>query len=127
MNPTFTIAEAASYNTGLKLALETDFDLIVLDMSMPTFDRTESTHGGRFRSIAGKEIAMKLAKAGKLVPFVVLTGYKDFSVNSENLSIDQIDDLLKALGSAYKGCINFDVSGSEWKERLKSVVKENNA
>jgi hypothetical protein len=70
---------------------------------------------------------MKLAKAGKLVPFVVLTGYKDFSVNSENLSIDQIDDLLKALGSAYKGCINFDVSGSEWKERLKSVVKENNA
>lgn len=117
------ITEAASYNAGLKAAIEREFDLMVLDMSMPTFDRTDATHGGRFRSLAGKEIATKLAKLQKLVPFVVVTGYKDFSINAENLSIDQIDDLLKSLGAHYKGCIIFDAAESLWKEKLSEVIR----
>lgn len=118
-----TISEASSYNSGSARALQEDFDLIILDMSMPTFDRTGETHGGRFRVLGGKDIAMKLAKNGRLRPFVVVTGYKNFSVNSETLSIEQINDSLIALGDSYKGYIIFDSAESAWKGELSAVIK----
>jgi len=117
-----SITEAASYNSGLTAAMSANFDFLVLDMSMPTFERSDSTQGGRFRSIAGKEIANKLKKLGKLPPFVVLTGYKDFSVKSENLSLDQIHDLLTTIGDNYKGCILFNSAETHWQEKLKEII-----
>lgn len=124
INSTFCchIIEAASYNSGLLAANAATFDFLVLDMSMPTFDRSETTHGGRFRAIAGKEIATKLRKINKLPPFVVLTGYKDFSVNTENLSLEQIHDLLTTFGDLYKGCILFDSAETLWQENLKDII-----
>lgn len=115
-------SEAASFNSGLRMALTRDFDLIILDMSMPTFDRTESTHGGRFRILAGKEIVTRLAKAGKLGALVILTGYKDFSVDSQSLSIDEIDASMKEYGESYLGYIMFDSADSVWKEELLQVA-----
>ncbi|MAX90693.1 MAG: hypothetical protein CMK99_08125 [Pseudomonas sp.] len=117
------LQEAASYNSGFTVASENIFDLIILDMSMPTFDRSDTTHGGRFRAVAGKEIARRLKKAGKLVPFVVLTGYTDFSTDSQNLSIEQIDVLLSELGECYRGCVFFDSTNSQWEEKLTQVIE----
>ncbi|MBE8599285.1 response regulator, partial [Pseudomonas cyclaminis] len=57
-----SVSEAASYNRGLSSAGAEKFDLIVLDMSMPTFDRTETERGGRFRVFGGKEIVSRLVK-----------------------------------------------------------------
>ncbi|MEY9335514.1 DNA-binding NarL/FixJ family response regulator [Pseudomonas protegens] len=119
-----SIMEAASYNSGLTAAHDEEFDFMILDMSMPTFDRNESTQGGRFRPLAGRDIAAKLAKSKKLMPFVVLSGYKDFSVNEQTLSIDQIHDLLATLGGEYKGCIQFDSTELSWKEKLGKVMSE---
>ncbi|MHA6183447.1 response regulator [Pseudomonas mohnii] len=118
------ITEAASYNSGLLAVYEQSFDLLIVDMSMPTFDRNENTQGGRFRALAGKEIVTKLSKANKLVPFVVITGYKDFSVDSQSLSIDQIHDLLKTLGESYLGCIVFETTDDVWQEKLNSVLEK---
>lgn len=117
------ISEAASYNSGLKALLERDFDLLILDMSMPTFDRTTATNGGRFRDLGGKEIAVRLKKQGRLIPFIVVTGYSDFSVNAENLSISQIDEILQTLGDVYKGYVFFDAVESVWKEQLIEIIR----
>lgn len=117
-----SLIEAASYNSGLNFLLSQEFDLLILDMSMPTFDRTDASHGGRFRAVAGKEIALKLAKLKRLVPFVVVTGYKDFSIGSQSLSIEQIDESLEAIGESYKGCIIFDSADSVWKEQLEKII-----
>jgi DNA-binding NarL/FixJ family response regulator len=116
------LSEAASYNSGLNLALSEKFDLVILDMSMPTFDRTDVTHGGRFRTLAGKEIVLRLEKQRRLVPFVILTGYSDFSFNSQSLSIAEIDESLLALGDKYFGCVLFDAAESIWKDKLSEII-----
>ena len=116
------VREAASYNSGLTIAMNEIFDLIIIDMSMPTFDKTDMTQGGRFRSIAGKEIALKLKKHNKLPTFVILTGYRDFSVNTENLSLEEIHEILSSLGSVYKGYIIFDSAEIYWQEKLSEII-----
>lgn len=119
-----SIHEAASYNRGLSIGSKESFDLMILDMSMPTFDRTETDRGGRFRVLAGKEIAARLQKQGKLPPFVVLTGYTDFSDEQNKLNLAQINDLLALFGEAYKGIIFFDSTGSVWKEKLTKIIDD---
>lgn len=113
---------AGSYNSGLKLALSGGFDFMILDMSMPTFDRTDLSHGGRFRTLAGHEIALRLAKQKRLMPFLVLTGYTDFSVNSQSWSIERIDNELRSISIEYKGCIIFDAVDSVWQDRLSEII-----
>jgi len=120
------LSEAASYNSGMNYLLAESFDLLILDMSMPTFDRTDASHGGRFRAVGGKEIAIRLSKLDRLVPFVVVSGYKDFSVGSQSLSIEQIDDSLRHIGSKYLGCIIFEAADSVWKEQLTEIIGRRN-
>ncbi|MBX6690031.1 response regulator [Pseudomonas sp. USTB-Z] len=119
-----TIMEAASYNSGLTAAMDNEFDLMIVDMSMPTFDRSEHTQGGRFRAIAGKEIVAKLFKLGKLKPFIILTGFRDFSVDTQSLSIEQIHDLLGTYGQDYLGCIFFESSNTSWQEELTATMEK---
>ncbi|MBE8590101.1 response regulator [Pseudomonas sp. MAFF 301449] len=119
-----SVSEAASYNRGLSSAGAEKFDLIVLDMSMPTFDRTETERGGRFRVFGGKEIVSRLVKQQKLSPFVILTGYSQFSDEKDNLSLAQINDLLTLYGEYYKGTIYFDSATSVWKQDLSTVIEK---
>lgn len=118
----FKITEAASYNKGLSTALEHAFDFIILDMSMPTFDRTDEDRGGRFRVFAGREIAIRLHKANRLPSFVVLTGYKEFRDDSGKLDFEQIGDLLSELKPNFKGIIHYDSSSSAWKDKLTKIL-----
>lgn len=119
------VVEAFSYNKAISLARVTIFDSLILDMSMPTFDRTESDMGGRFRVFGGKEIAVKLKKFGMLPPFVVVTGYSEFKDESEKLDLVQISDLLKRIGNEFCGVIPFESSSSEWKDSLVKVFEDN--
>lgn len=118
-----SIAEAASYNSAISRAKSREFDLLILDMSMPTFDRTETDMGGRFRVFGGKEIAVKLKKKGYLPLFVILTGYSEFKDESGKLNLNQISDLLTTIGTQFIGVIPFDSAKSEWKEQLAAVIE----
>ena len=117
------IVEAASYNSGLTSAMSDEFDFLILDMSMPTFDRTASDMGGRFKVLAGKEIVTKLKKQNRLIPFVILTGFADFSVDTDKLNLNQINDLMALVGETYRGTIFFDSANSKWKDDLNNVIE----
>lgn len=117
------VEEAGSYNSGLLSATENNFDLIILDMSMPTFDRTESDTGGRFRTFAGWDIIKKLKKKNRAVSFVIVTGYAKFSDQSMSLGLDEIHDYLNSLSDKFLGVIYYDTSNAEWKEKLQLVIR----
>lgn len=55
--PTALLTTRRSYQSGLKEIINhKPYDLIFLDMSMPTFDVTPNNSGGRFRTYAGRDI-----------------------------------------------------------------------
>lgn len=122
--PGVCIDEAASYNRGLSVAGSAKYDLIVLDMSMPTFDRTDTERGGRFRVFGAKEIVSRLKRQSKLSPFVILTGYSQFSDEKDNLNLSQIHDLFTIYAQDYLGTIYFDSASSVWKQELTKVIEK---
>lgn len=122
--PEIKLEEAASYNRGLTAAASTEFDLVVLDMSMPTFDRTETERGGRFRVFGAKEIVSRLKRQNKLSPFVILTGYSQFSDEKDSFNLSQIHDLFTLYDEYYLGTIYFDSASSVWKQELTKVFEK---
>jgi len=115
--------KAFSYTSGLNKALEKDFDLLILDMSMPTYDKTKNESGGRFRIFGGREIVRQLKREKKLKPFIILTQYNKFDDNNKIKSLEDIEELFKKNFNEYhKKTIYYDTSSAKWKILLEEEV-----
>ena len=122
-NIELTIKE--SFSTGVKEILGNSFDLLILDMSLPTFDKNDGGSGGDFRVNGGLELAEKLKRKNKLIPFIFLTQYTSFSNNDQEVrSIENIDLSSKnKFGENYLGYIYYEHAKFEWKSILEEVIK----
>jgi DNA-binding response OmpR family regulator len=82
----YSAAEAADGREGLNKALKTAFDLVVLDVVMP--------------SLGGLEVCRKLREAGRQVPLIVMSGKKKKEVDKVlGLELGGDDYLTKPFGT----------------------------
>lgn len=119
------IKEAHSFSSGSKAALEEDYDLVILDISLPTYDKIGNEAGGRKRMFGGREIARKLIRRRAGSNIVFLTQYDAFSDGGLSLTFDELGNVLQEeCGAAYLGLIHYDSSKSAWKELISAVFKK---
>src|SRR5437762_9859016 len=74
----FGIDEAKSLNSGLRKIAGGAYDLVILDMTMPTFDITLDEDGGRPQAYGGRELLRHMAQRGIKTPVVLLTQFDRF-------------------------------------------------
>src|SRR5690606_22360691 len=81
INNKFTNSEILlkeSYHSGIKILIREPFDLLLLDMSMPTWDRSPSEAGGEYEKFGGIKILKELARKKKLLPTILITMFDNF-------------------------------------------------
>lgn len=117
--------EASSYSSGINLIESNEFDLLILDMSMPTYDITKTDSGGKFRTEGGKEILKRLKRKNKLVPFIIVTQYSTFSETTGTKTLEDVRDEVQSLFPEYfKSLIFYDTSSISWKEELAEEIQK---
>ena len=125
--PSVVVVEARSYTSGKEAIELQKFDLLLLDVSLPTYDKTPSEGDGRFRTFGGRELARKAIKAIDQVPILFITQYKSFSDKGSSYTFEELVSVLaKDCGASFKGAVFFDTSVSTWKESLSSVLDTSN-
>jgi CheY-like chemotaxis protein len=118
------ITEAKSFTGGCQAIESGSYDLILLDISLPTFDRTGSDAGGRFRSSAGREIGRKIMRAKKTTPILFITQYGSFSDRGHAYTFETLKQLLeKECGENFVGMVFYDSSHSAWKNELSKIIE----
>lgn len=123
--PNSYINEAHSFSSGSKAATDRDYDLVILDISLPTYDKIGNEAGGRKRMFGGREIARKLTRRRPDSNVVFLTQYDAFSEGGLSLSFEELGKILNAeCGSSYLGLIHYDSAKSSWKNLLLSIIKK---
>jgi CheY-like chemotaxis protein len=123
--PDCIISESYSFTSAWKLICNEGFDLLLLDMSLPTFDKTDSEPGGAFRVFGGKELARKIKRRGIQTKFLFITQYKSFSDSTSSLSFDGLkEELLSQYAKECLGFILYSNTSSEWREELITHIKE---
>lgn len=121
-NPSITTRY--SYQSGLKEILENKYDLIILDMSMPTFDITPNETGGRPRVYAGKEILRQMERKKVVMPVIIVTQFETFGDLSNRVSLCELCKELQELHpSNYVGTVYYNAAHDNWKNDLKKLLE----
>ena len=120
--PSADVIERRSFHSGLREAL-TGPDLIVLDMTLPTYDISSTEKGGRTRPYGGREILSELKRRSVIVPVVVVTQFESFGEGEETMTLDQLRlQLEEEFSASYKGAVFYQAAESDWRRALRDVI-----
>lgn len=122
----FTLFFANSYQAGLRLLETSEFDLLLLDMSLPSYDVTSTESGYKFRHFAGREIMEELTFLGKSLPVIIITAFDQFGEIGSQRTLRQLqEELAQEFKSMYAGVVFYSASEEIWKQQLWALISNN--
>ncbi len=117
INNKVNICRKESLNSALLEVSKNQYDIVILDMSLPTFDKNESEH---FKPFGGLMFLSEVKRKKYSFPVVIVTQYATFGEGVNENSIEQIDRKCKYDYPNYKEIIYF--LDETWKEKLKKYL-----
>lgn len=121
-----TITVAQSVNSALDALDEKLPDLMLLDMSLPTFDLGERESGGRPQGFGGIEILRHMMLSEIYCSTIVITGYEAFLREAgKHVDLSQMrTELEKEFPQCLKGVLHYNSTYDEWKAALEKALAE---
>jgi len=114
---------ARSYQSGLRAAFNNVFDLILLDMSLPTFDVKSGEDGYKFIKTAGKDILTELKRKKNPAKVIIVTQFDSFGEGSDYIELSTLKEQLRErFGQHYIGAVYYEASQLRWKNELKKMI-----
>ncbi|MDV4262643.1 response regulator [Acinetobacter seifertii] len=116
-----------SFQSGLKAILEYPPDLVILDMSIPTFDKNVDSREGRLRPLGGYDIMKKIAFKKIKTKVVILTQLEFFAegIDIERISFDQLKKkCMESFPDIFLDCIYYSPSESSWYKSLLNYIHQ---
>lgn len=121
--PQGSVEVARSYKSGLRAVMSRPWLIVVMDMTLPSFDITPGTDGGRPLRLGGKDLLRQMQRRGALYPTIVVTGFDTFGFGRETVTLDQLDAQLSTeFHEFYLGSVYFNATADDWKDQLRTLV-----
>ncbi len=121
--PDVNISERSSYHSALKEIFENyqEYSLILLDMSMSTYDQNVEEFGGVPEAMAGKRILEGMFLREIPTKVIVVTMYENFGGEG----IKQLDKEFKSdYEDNYMGYVFFSFNKSDWQKQIIDLIKQ---
>jgi DNA-binding NarL/FixJ family response regulator len=113
-----------SYQSGLREILKNNYDLLLLDMSIPTWDKTIDEPGGSFEKFGGYKILKEITRKKKSIDTVLITMFDDFGESDNSITLTQLNGLLeKEFPEIYQGAVYYNTRENKWKDNLNEYIK----
>ena len=117
--PESNIEEAYSFNSGVRKVYENKWNLIILDMSLPTYDITHTESGGDKKPVAGKNIMKRMLNRKIIVPVVIITQFETF--DDDRISLNSLNAEFKdGFKEIWKGTVFY--GNDDWSIDLKEIL-----
>ncbi|CAM3616460.1 response regulator transcription factor [Rahnella victoriana] len=123
--PNIEIEVGASYSSGLNFLVDNSYDLAIIDMSLPNYDRVIGVPDVEFRTYGGRDLSRQIKRRKLNVKFVFLTQFDSFSDKGKNLNLASIEVEEKINHPQnFLGCIYYEHAGYNWKDNLINVMNK---
>ena len=119
----YEVIQCTSYNSAQEEIFEHggDYSLILLDMSMSTYDLSTDASGGLPEPSAGQYILEGMFLRQIMTPVIVVTMYNVFG----RKQLDAFDvDLKKDYSQNYRSYVFYSSQRNDWKIHLKKQIKD---
>lgn len=113
-----------SYQSGLRELIFNNYDILLLDMSIPTWDRTPVEMGGNYQKFGGYMVLKEIIRKNKPVNTILITMFDDFGESDNSITLNQLDQILtKEFPEIYKGTVYYSSRENKWKDELKAHLE----
>jgi CheY-like chemotaxis protein len=114
-----------SYQSGLQAILKSPPELIILDMSIPTFDKSIDSREGRLRPLGGYDIMKKILFNKIETKVIVLTQLEFFGEGTEKISFEQLKNkCIENFSNIFLDCIYYSPTESSWCKTLLTHLSD---
>lgn len=118
------IEHAKSLSSGYKMLEGGGFDLLLLDMSLPTFDVGPNDSGGEPLGFGGLKLLDLLSESSLLLPTIVVTQFEQFGENEKAINLESlVMDLSKSFSDSFVGLVYYNSAKLDWKAKLVQLIK----
>src|SRR5690606_11551523 len=112
-----------SYQSGLRELIKNKYDLLLLDMSIPTWDKSIDEPGGNFEKFGGYKILKEITRKKKPIKTILITMFDDFGESDTSITLSQLDNLLKTeFPNIYIGAVYYNTREEKWKSDLSDFI-----
>jgi DNA-binding response OmpR family regulator len=123
--PKAELIVARSLQSGIRKIRTQLADLVLLDMTLPTYDIGPDEPGGSTHAFGGREFLRELRRFKLNVPVIVVTQFQTFGSGHESTTLGALDDELKRdFPSLYRGAVYYHAAIQSWKENLKHSIDD---
>jgi CheY-like chemotaxis protein len=98
--------------------------VILLDMTMPTFDVGGKETGGYERRYACFEVLRRLKRRRKARRVIIVTQFERFGEGADQMTLDQLkEQLATQYPENYIVTVYYQASDAQWREDLKAALE----
>lgn len=120
---TLEIKIQGSYQSGLKLVQQAPPALIILDMTLPNFDRMPNSREGRLRPVGGYDMMRKIKLRNISTQIIVVTQLESFGEGGDEVSFDEMAlRCAREFPDIYVGSVYFDQREAAWQDTLEAMI-----
>jgi DNA-binding response OmpR family regulator len=122
--PEMIIKVFGSFQSGLRAVEEMIPELLILDMTIPTFDRGLKKREGRLRPLGGYDLMRKLKLRGIHLNVIIVTQLETFGEGDDKVSFTEISARCKReFPNMFIGSVYFRQGEATWQEELIRLVR----
>jgi CheY-like chemotaxis protein len=121
--PGVALRSARSFRSALDQVVKGQPDIMLLDMTLPTFDQSPQEPGGHTRRFGGRDVLREIDRKHIALPVIVVTQFEQFEGRTGVIDLDDLDRELRAAHRPnYRGAVYYHPSSSAWRERLTALM-----
>lgn len=111
-----------SYISGLRELIKNykEYDVLLLDISMPNYDISSEDSGGDWMPLAGKNILKEMFLRDIPTKAIVITMHGSFDDGTRITELDS--ELQKEFPDNYIGYVYYSQINEDWKEKLLQLL-----
>lgn len=115
---------ARSYQSGYSKLLKSNYDYVLLDMSLPNYDRRNSDDGSPFRHYGGRDLMHEMLRKNVQTKVIVVTQFDVFGKGGEEKTLEELtSDLERTFSPLYIGTVYYNASESDWKNKISDYLQ----
>lgn len=114
---------SASFQSALHTISELKPELIIMDMTLPTFDRKPNAREGRMRPLGGYDLMCKMKYKCIDIGVIVVTQLETFGEGEEEISFMEITHRCeREFPEIFLGSVYYDQGGLNWHIELATLI-----
>lgn len=117
----YVVEVKKAYNSGMMALVKNQYDLALLDMTIPSFELSPEHPTSRIRKYGGRDILSEMERCEIIVPSIIITQYKVFDDGEKSLE-KLNEELEEEFTQIYKGLIYYNSSIVDWQDKLKNML-----